>query len=398
MTRARRIALLIGQDIGFCRRVLQGVHDYAITRGWVFHDARADVRALRPMRLWKPDGVICSLFDEDIARGLARFDVPVVNTSSMITAWKGPLVDVDNLEVGRLAAEHLLDRGFRHFGFLGSAGGGCSMGRAAGFRRRLAESGFAPFVCHAEYRPVPVLDASWQGLNRSVRNWLLRLPKPVAVLASHDKPGRDLVDTCHQLGLRVPDDVAVLGVDDDEFECKLCHPQLSSVYNPGVQIGYEAARLLDRLVTGESPKQVRIAIPPTHVVARQSTETTAVEDPDVAAALIWIRDHLAEDISVDAVVEAIGTCRRTLERRFRAAVGDSILDRIRWMRIEKAKHLLAETDLKLSVIAQQCGVGSPARLTVIFKQVTGHSPSLFRRAAGDHPNHRTESPVLAAAQ
>lgn len=388
MSRARRVALLIGQDIGFCRRVLQGVHEYAITRGWVFHDARADIRALRPMRMWKPDGVICSLFDEEVARRLARCDVPAVNTSSMITAWKGPLVDVDHLEVGRLAAEHLLDRGFRSFGFLGSAGGGCSMGRAAGFSKRLAQAGFTPFVCHAEYRPVPVLDASWQGLSRSVQSWLLRLPKPVGVLASHDKPGRDLVDTCHQLGLRVPDEVAVIGVDDDEFECRLCHPPLSSVHNPGVQIGYEAAGLLDRLLSGKSPRQLRVSIPPTHVVARQSTETTAVEDPDVAAALIWIREHLAENISVDGVVEAIGTCRRTLERRFRAAVGDSILERIRRMRIEKAKHLLAETDLKLSVIAQQCGIGSTARLTVLFKQVTGYQPSLFRRTAANRSNRR----------
>jgi LacI family transcriptional regulator len=150
---------------------------------------------------------------------------------------------------------------------------------------------------------------------------------------------------------------------------------------------------LDRLVSGESPRQLRIAIPPTHVIARQSTETTAVEDPDVAGALIWVRDHLAQDISVDEVVEATGTCRRTLERRFRAAVGDSILDKIRRMRIEKAKHLLAETDLKLSVIAQQCGVGSAARLTVLFKQVTGYQPSLFRRAAGNRANHHAESPV-----
>lgn len=397
MTRVRRIALLIGQDIAFCRRVLQGVHDYAITRGWMFHDVPADRRVLGPMRRWKPDGIICSLFDEEVACCLARCRVPVVNTSSMVAGWKGPLVDVDHLEVGRLAAEHLLDRGFRHFGFLGSPTAGCSTGRATGFARRLAQAGFTPSICHAEYRPVPLLDVSWQGLDRSVRNWLLHLPKPVGVLASHDKPARDLAETCHQLGIRVPDEVAVLGVDDDEFECQLCHPPLSSVRNPGVQIGYEAARLLDRLVSGESPAQLRISIPPTHVVARQSTETTAVDDPDVAAALTWIRDHLSESIAVDEVVDAIGTCRRTLERRFRATVGDSILEKIRLLRIEKAKRLLAETDMKLSVIAQQCGLTSAARLTVVFRQVTGIQPSVFRRAATDRAPVRTESPVLRSA-
>lgn len=397
MRRVRRIALLIGQDIGFCRRVLQGVHDYAITRDWIFHDARADIRVLRSMRLWKPDGIICSLFDDHLAARLAHSRVPVVNTASMIASWQGPLVDVDNEAVGRLAAEHLLERGFRHFGFLGSARAGCSMVRASGFARRLAADGFIPSVCHAEYMPVPLLDASWRGLDRSVRSWLLKLPKPVAILASHDKPGRDLAETCHQLGLRVPEEVAVLGVDDDEFECRLCHPSLSSVRNPGEQIGYEAAKLLDQLIAGEKPPRLRIAIPPAHVVARQSTETTAVQDSEVAGALIWIRDHLAENISVDEVAAAVGTCRRTLERRFRSAVGDSILEKIRQLRVQKAKRLLAETDMKLSAIAQQCGVGSPARLTVIFRQATGRPPSAFRRAASERSTDEADVPFVHSA-
>lgn len=391
MTRSRRIALLIGQDIGFSRSVLQGVHDYAITRGWVFHDARADIRVIRPMRQWKPDGVIASVYDEEVAQALARCRVPVVNTASMVASWRGPLVDVDNQAVGRMAAEHLLERGLRNFGFLGSANAGCSSGRAAGFAARLAQAGFSVSLCHVEYRPVPPLNASWLGLHRSVREWLLKLPKPVGIMASHDKPARDLAETCPELGLRVPDEVAVLGVDDDEFECRLCHPPLSSVRNPGVQIGYEAAKLLDQLMSGKAPKQLRIAIPPAHVVTRQSTETTAVADAEVADALLWIRDHLQEDIGVDGLVAAVGGCRRTLERRFRAAVGESMLEKIRRMRIEKAKHLLAETELKLPVIAQQCGIGSAARLTVIFRQVTGQPPSAFRRAAR---NRRPELPLV----
>ncbi|GMV95894.1 MAG: DNA-binding transcriptional regulator [Phycisphaerae bacterium] len=397
MSAPRRIALLVGFEMGFSRRVVQGIHSYAVTRDWVFHDAPADVRVLAPMWRWKPDGIICGLYDEDIARRLDRCRVPIVNTSSTIPSWRGPLVDVNHEEVGRLGAEHLLERGLRHFGFFGSSRGGSSTGREAGFRKRLAQAGFVPSACHAEYRPAPPLDASWSGLDRPVRDWLLRLPKPVGILASHDKPGRDLADACHQLGLRVPDEVAILGVDDDEFECRLCRPPLSSVKNPGVQIGYEAARLLDRMMSGHAPAQLRVAIMPTHVVARQSTEMTAVDDPDVAAALTWVRNHLAADISVNAVADAVGLSRRTLERRFRAVLGDSVLGEIRRLRIEKAKHLIAETDLKLSVVAQQCGINGLARLTAVFKQMTGYAPSVFRRLAGDRQIERAEAPAATGS-
>lgn len=393
MPPVRRIALLIGPDMGFSRRVLQGVHAYAITRDWVFHDAPADIRVLTPMWRWKPDGIICGLYDEDVARRLEKARVPIVNTSSTVPAWRGPLVDVDHEEIGRLGAEHLLERGLRNFGFFGSSRAGSSTGREEGFRKRLTQAGFSPSYCHAEYRPAPPLDASWSGLDRPVRNWLLRLPKPVGILASHDKPGRDLADACNQLGLRVPDEVAILGVDDDEFECRLCNPPLSSVKNPGVQIGYEAARLLDRMMSGKPPAQLRLTIPPTHVVARQSTEMTAVDDAEVAGALTWVRDHLTHDISVDDVAEALGISRRTLERRFRAVLGDSVLGEIRRLRIEKAKHLIAETDLKLSVVAQQCGIHGLARLTAVFKQVTGYAPSVFRRLAGDRRIERMGVPT-----
>ncbi len=383
-----RIALLIGQDIAFCRRLLQGIHSYAVTKGWVFHDTPADVRVLDPMWKWKPDGIICSLYDQDIAERLKHARVPVVNTSGTVS-WRGPLVDVDHLEVGRLAAEHLLERRLRNFGFLGSATYGSAVSRGAGFRKRLALEGFVPSLCHAEYRPTPPLTASWHRLERPVRDWLLKLPKPVGIMASHDRPGRDLAELCHQLNLRVPDTVAILGVDDDEFECRLSTPPLSSVHNPAVKIGYEAARLLDCLMSGPKPDAVRIAIPPSHVVIRQSTQTTAVDDPDIAAALVWIRDHVSEDMSVERVAAQVGMSRRTLERRFRAVVGDSVLAEIRRMRIERARQLLADTNLRLSRVAEQCGFRDAARFATTFKQATGHAPSAFRRTAADqYQNHQ----------
>jgi LacI family transcriptional regulator len=227
----------------------------------------------------------------------------------------------------------------------------------------------------------------------AVRKWLLGLPKPIGILAFYDRPARHLADACSQLGLHVPGEVAILGVDDDEFECKLCHPPLSSVRSPAVQIGYEAAALLDQLMSGSPPAELRQSIAPAYVVARQSTETAAVADPEVANALAWVREHLAQEIGIDDVADAVGTSRRTLERRFRHTLRSSILGEIQRIRIEKAKHLLAETDLKLSAIARQCGVGGPVRFAAVFKQVAGYPPSVFRRLASDHPVQCADPPA-----
>jgi LacI family transcriptional regulator len=212
-----------------------------------------------------------------------------------------------------------------------------------------------------------------------VRDWLLALPKPAAVFSSNDVPARHLAEMCRALGLLVPEEVALLGVDNDELECLLCHPPLSSVVNPAEQIGYEAARLLDRLMSGRQPPRRPIHVPPTHVVTRQSTDIVAVADPDVSQAAAFIRDHAAENIGVADVVLALSMARRRLERRFRGCLGRTILDEIQRVRVERAKHLLAETDLPIPVVANRSGFSTPQRLAAVFRRATGQSPTAYRR-------------------
>lgn len=379
-SKTKRIALLMGQDVGYCRGVLRGIHAYAIHKPhWVFHDTPAEPSILGPLREWQPHGIIAHLFDRKLTLKVLDLGTPLVNTTSTFPDIAMPVVDVDHLEVGRLAAEHFLVRGFKQFGYFGSAWTGFSQGREQGFRDALAGAGFDLSSFYAEYLPRPPLGTSWKGVDRQIADWLTSFPKPAAILASNDLPARRLADMCRQLGIRVPDDLALLGVDNDEVECLLAHPPLSSVVNPAEQIGFQAARMLDRLMAGRRAREKPLWVPPSHVVTRQSTDIVAIADAEVSAAVAYIRAHVAERFSVARLVEELSTSRRGLERRFRKWLGRSVLQEVHRVRVERAKQLLAETDLPMRAIARRSGFATRQRLAAIFKQTADQSPLAYRR-------------------
>ncbi len=380
MAKDHHIAILMGQDLGYCRDVLKGIQSYAIGQPrWVFRDGPPNVRVIQALRDWKPSGVIAHVYDKEVARGLATLGVPIVNTTSTLTDNPFPLVEVDHERVGRMAAEYFLDRGFRNFGFFGSAWAGFSKGRERGFQDALQEHGFTPSPCYAEFLPRLSIKSSWQELEKRVLEWLKSLPKPVAILASNDLPAKELSHACQHLGLNVPVDVALLGVDNDEVECHLARPPLSSIALPAERVGYEAALMLDRMVHRRKVPQPFRFIPPVGVVSRQSTDVIAVEDPHVAKAVAFIRSRAAEGIGVDDVVGEVALSRRSLERRFRDQFDRSVLDEIRRRRVELAKELLSRTDLSMALIAERSGFSTPARFCFVFRQFSGQSPSEFRK-------------------
>jgi LacI family transcriptional regulator len=380
MENIRRIALLLGQEIGYCREVLRGVQQYAVhRRKWVFRDAPPETDTLKPLREWQPHGIIGLFFHRDVANAVVKLKIPLVNTTSTLADWSIPLVEVDHDSVGRLAAEYFLEKGYRNFGFFGSAWTHVSRTREAGYRQRLAATGFELATCHAEYLPRPPVGASWRHVDDQVERWLRTLPKPVAILCSNDVPARDLADVCRQLELRVPQEVALLGVDNDELECGLTWPSLSSIELPGQRIGYEAARILDDLMRGKKQPAKPLFLPPVRVVTRQSTDTLAVENATVAAALDYIRANLSEEFTVDDIAAGAGVGRRDLERKFRAALDRSVLDEVRTARIDRVKQLLADTELSMAAVAQRAGFSGSRRMAVVFREVTGATPRQYRR-------------------
>ncbi|MEM9587119.1 MAG: substrate-binding domain-containing protein [Planctomycetota bacterium] len=374
-----RIALLIPQDIGYGRGVLQGIYDQAVLfPNWRLHHAPPTRHILSAMKHWYPHGVIAHVMDQRLCEELAQLSIPVVNTTSTISDWSGPLVEVDNGIIGKLAAEHFLDRGYRHFGYLGSDWAGFSLQREASFRDAIGQAGFELTSCYLDYLPQPPVDLPWNHIDREMRAWLQKLPKPVAVLASNDRPGREVVNACESLGLGVPADVAVLGVDNDEFECWTSHPPLSSIVNPSEQIGREAAALMAKILANENHND-RFDVIPQRLVIRQSTDAYAVDDPHLKAALQLIRQHYREPLSAVDVHRHVDCSRRLLERRFREVLGRSIVDEIRRVRIQRATELLADTDLKVAAIAERTGFEDARVFAKAFRRMSGLTPTEYRR-------------------
>jgi len=380
MPQPLRIALLMGQDSSFCRDILRGIRCYAPhQKNWIFRNAPPQPDILGPLREWQPHGIIGHLFDAEVARAVMRMRRPVVDVACTLPKLKAPIVDVDHKAIGCLAAEHFLERGFSHYAFFGSGEAEYAKMREAAFRERLAEAGHEVLSCHAEYVPQLPATTSWRETDKKERQWLKELPKPVAILAANDVPARNVTDMCRQLGFNVPDEVAVLGVDNDEVECGLADPPLSSIAIPAERIGHAAAELLDRIMTGDKPQETTF-LPPLRVVTRQSTDTLAISDPDVADALRFIRQHATDEgLRVATVATDIACSRRFLELRFRELLSRTILQEIHRVRVEIAKGLLMETSLSMSAIARRAGFPNAARLCIVFRQVTGITPTAYRQ-------------------
>jgi LacI family transcriptional regulator len=380
MAKLRRIALLIGQDLSFCREMIRGIRAYALRKpDWAIRNGPPDVQMLNSLREWRPDGVIAELCQAEFARKLLRLRKPVVDVAFWLPNLKVGVVDVDQAAVGRMAADYLLSLRLKRFAFFGSATAEYSRIRLKGFRQRLHEAEHDADVCYGEYLREALTAMSWKRMESQTRRWLQRLPKPVGLFASNDVLARSLADTCVQLGLHVPDQVALLGVDDDELACSLASPPLSSIAIPGQRIGYEAAKMLDRAICERRMPTGRVFLPPIRVVARQSTETMAISDPVVIAALRYIHTAAVEGANVAGVVRATGAGRRDLERKFRAIVGRSVLQELRRARIERAQALLANTDLPMPTVAKLSGFSSAHRLAIVFHRVCGMPPTAYRR-------------------
>jgi LacI family transcriptional regulator len=209
--------------------------------------------------------------------------------------------------------------------------------------------------------------------------WLKALPKPAGVMTCNDYRGQHVLDACVRLDLAVPEEVAVIGVDDEEELCELCEPPLSSVVPNAEMVGYKAAELLDHLMSGGTARQPRLEVPPIEVVTRQSTDVLAIEDPEIAAAVRYIRENACQGAKVEDVLDDVPLSRSILERRFRKYLGHSPQALIRQTRLKRVKQLLIETDLTLAKISALAGFRHQEHMCVLFKKVIGESPGAYRR-------------------
>lgn len=374
----RKVALLLDQEIAYCREIFRGVMEYSHARAhWHCRDGRCERELVAYIRRWKPDGVIAQIQDEAFAKAVLSLKCPVVCTTQTVRGLEAVTVDVDHVRVGEMAAEFFLRRGYRHFGYFGSGVAWYSRLREQGFRGLIGQRGYEVHPWYADYRPRPSPQELWRRADGRLRRWLRGLPKPCAVFASNDLPARVLSEICRGEGLKIPYEIALMGVDNDEVESHLSHPPLTSIGIPARRLGMEAARCLGRMMEGKRSRS--LVLPPTGIAERQSTGAMLVEDKGVRKALMYIHEYAARSPGVEEVVAASGVSRRVLELKFRAQLGSCILGEIQREQVSCARRLLAETRLPLEVVAEQAGMSSGRHLADVFKKHTGQTPSQYRR-------------------
>ena len=378
--RRRQVALLIETSNAYARGLLQGiVHYIREHQPWSFHlmeQGRGDDPPAW-LEAWKGDGIIARIETPRIASAVVRAGLPAVDVSAARLVPDLPWVETDDQQIAQLAAEHLLERGFKHFAFCGDARFNWSVWRENHFCARIEAAGH----CAHRYRPAEITARDVAADAAELRRWLLALPKPVGIVACYDIRGQQVLDACRGAGLTVPEDVAVIGVDNDALLCDLASPPLSSVIPNTHRTGYEAAALLDRLMAGKRVPPKPHLIAPLGVAARQSTDVLAVEDREIARAVQFIREHACAGINVGDLLRAVPLSRRVLEQRFQRLLGHTPREEILHVRLDRVKQLLAETDLPLYLIAERTGFEHVEYLSVVFKRETGRTTSAFRQAA-----------------
>lgn len=385
MAEPRKVALLIETARGYGRGVLRGVVRYASLHGnWSFYITPGDLeQALPAMRQWGGTGILARISTPRIAAAILKSGLPTValDLSESQLAPENPLsrlseLVTDSEQAGRLGAEHLLGKGFRHYAFVGLSDGLWSFRREQGFARRIAEAGFTAHV----YRPPRQKQKREWGCEQGIlAAWLRGLPRPLGVMACNDDRGRQVLEACRAAALAVPEEVAVVGVDNDSLLCSLSPPPLSSVALNAERGGFEAAALLDRMMAGEAVVPRRILVEPLYVVTRHSSDVVVLDDPDVAASMRYIHNHAAQRIRVNDVATAVGLSRRTLELRFQRALGRSLNAEIQRVHLEQAQRLLVETDWPLPQIADAAGYYDASHLHQAFRRRWKTTPARYRR-------------------
>jgi LacI family transcriptional regulator len=381
MSESMRIGIALDMSCEYARAALRGIVSFARpNHPWTFHflDSRAE-KFVEDRDLRHLSGVIGQLYASEMTDLLRTLQIPAINITNKRSNNAVPRVGADDLSIGRLAARYFIDRGYTHFAYMGVSTMNFSQERESGFFAEIRNQGgaYSSFSTWLRERNMQESDR-FEGVTR----WIASLPRPLGLFCGCDSFAWAALEACREAGVAVPESVSVLGVDNDPMVCLLSTPQLSSVAVPAERIGFEAARLLEAEMSAPSLSASvpgPLLLPAKEIVTRASSDCLAIGDGGVAAAVKFIRDNAAGRIGVDDVAKAAGVARRSLERKFRGVLGRSPLEEIRRTRLELVRELLVNTDLPMPAIAARCGFESAVRLTTVFREVVGQTPTSFRR-------------------
>jgi LacI family transcriptional regulator len=374
-----RVALDVETSLNYGRQILDGVSRYIrANRPWSIyveqHELGSDLPGL--LKRWSGDGLITRQVTPESASLVRRRRLAAVDLGDIHPHTGLFRIGSAHGAIGRMAATHLLERGYKTFACCAFTNEKWSQMRRDGF---IAELGHAGFECSVYESPRAGLQVWKQDQSRLVE-WLRSLPKPLGIFCTNDLRGQHVLDACGRDNIAVPEQAAVIGVDNDELLCGLCNPPLSSVIPNPEQIGYEAAAWLDRLMRGEKPPVQEVEVPPQGVAVRQSTDMFAVSDPTIASALRFIRERACEGVTVQEILDHVAVSRSWLERNFRKLLSRSPQAEIRNVQVKRCKELLRTTTLSLEQIARLTGFEHPEYMNVVFKREVGETPGRYRNA------------------
>lgn len=358
----------------FCR--------FAQMRRWLIQIVDTLEVTAEQLRESRIDGIVGYIHTPALINHVVENRLPAVNLTRDEAMKHMTSILLDDVETGRMAADYLMSRGFRNFGYLGESAWPYAQQRGAGFMERLAENGHEAH-CHwidqdrvhwFKPRSLKVDDATLP------ENWLPQLPKPIGFFCMQDRIALDLANACQVLGIRVPEEVSILGVHNAEISCDLASPALSSIDTSVVQRGFLAATMLDQQFQSKPDAGFEtVVLPPVGVVTRGSTDIVATADSEVVEAVHYIRDHAHEGIDVNSVVSALPVSRRALERKFKASLGRTLMEEIHRLRLGHALNLLATSSLPMVNVANQSGYSRQDRMAKAVRDATGVSPTTYRR-------------------
>lgn len=386
MPKRSSVALLVETSNEYSRGLLEGVLAYTKEHtNWSVFLTELGRGAPPPKWLdnWQGDGVIARIETDEIAEAVKKLNLPVVDLSGTRRISGIPWAETDDEAIARMALDHFIERGFKHLGFCGDPAFEWSSLRGEHFVR-LAEQRKRSVQI---YQAIPRYDSAFslKKEGQNLTKWLKSIPRPIGIFACYDYKGQHLLDVCQSLEIAVPEEVAVLGVDNDHLLCEFATPPLSSIIPDTQRTGYEAAEMLDQIMSGETPKRRRLITTPLGIQLRASTDTLAIEDPEVATALKFIRENAHNNIRIADILKHIPLSRRVFENRFINAVGRTPHDEILRLRMNRLKELLTETHLSIGEMAKIAGYEHPEYMAAAFKRETGMSPSEYRSKFGNEP-------------
>jgi LacI family transcriptional regulator len=390
MKKLPRVALLIESSRTYGRELVRGIMRYSRIHGpwvfpWAFYRQKlfyvergSEHAELEHLRKWRPDGIMTRDY-KDLAV-FESWNIPLFVAVAMNPPepHRNNIV-TDDRAIGRMAAEHLLERGFSHFGYCGFDNIYWSVQRGISFGARISEAGFKTSFYK---QPKSHSARIWFKEEAILAEWLKGLPKPAGVMASNDDRSQHIAEACAIAKLDMPYEVAIIGVDNDEQVCDSSNPPLSSVALDVEKAGFHASELLDRMMAGEKMEPQTVIVHPNRVVTRQSSNIVAVEDKLVSQALHFIHQNAKRLIQVGDVIKALSVSRRSLHDKFIKTLGRSVYDEIKRVRIDLISQMLIETDLSISDIVFSLGYDSTNHIARYFKQKMGISPLDYRKLHG----------------